>query len=180
MPAATTTRRTAAPTEITIDNQAEYTVRFEITGCGRCGGTGFYGPMSINGGRCFSCVNGMRRTRRGEAAKQLFDQTMDELMLVPVLDLKVGDLAFLDHGWRKLTDATERPTHGIMTVGRVTTEWFREMRLAYKSNTPRFGAIIMGEHFKVRRYTAEARLAMLHRMCGVAGAFVELKAQPAA
>lgn len=176
MTAATTPAVQANIADITIENQASYTVRFDTTTCGRCGGTGYWGPSSVDGGRCFGCVNGTRRTTRGEAAYKTFGEVMDELMAVSVLELKAGDQVYLQHGWRILTEATERPTRGSMTVGRVTTEWTREMWLAYGSK----GAIIMSELFKVRRYTPQARLAMLHRMCGVAGATVQLKQVKAA
>lgn len=66
---------------------------FESTSCGRCGGSGPYGPTCVYGGKCFKCCGrGMVLTKRGHAA-QLYYASLREK---PVEDIKAGDLVLYE------------------------------------------------------------------------------------
>lgn len=164
---------------ITADTHADYTATFEMIECRRCGGSGYYGPMSINGGRCFKCGGATKhRTKRGQEAYETFTALMDELMGVGVMEIAVGDRVYLGNRWRTITEVKHRDTHGKMTIGRETTEWFREAVLSYASKTE--SGYVMADHFRVRRYSGEARAEVLRRMCAVRGATVFRKETAAA
>lgn len=67
------------------------TITFETTDCGRCGGTGFFGPLSVDGGRCFGCAGGrIVLTRSGAIARKRYDAIM-ATMNTPIADVKPGD-----------------------------------------------------------------------------------------
>ena len=67
------------------------TITFETTDCGRCAGTGFFGPLSIDGGRCFGCAGGkIVLTRAGKIARKRYDDIMNRMKVTLDL-LKVGD-----------------------------------------------------------------------------------------
>jgi hypothetical protein len=64
---------------------------FESTSCGRCGGSGRYGPTSVYAGKCFKCHGrGEVLTKRGAAA-QMF---LNDLRKKPASEFKVGDLFY--------------------------------------------------------------------------------------
>lgn len=67
---------------------ATETRRFETRVCGRCWGTGRFGPLCVKGGVCFGC-NGAKRvlTRRGSAAVTFYRK----LCTVTAAELKPGD-----------------------------------------------------------------------------------------
>lgn len=71
--------------------------------CGRCGGTGSFGPLSVRGGICFNCGGAKKiLTKRGRAASFF----LHWLRSVPVTALKVGDLIQQDsitHGGEPYT-----------------------------------------------------------------------------
>lgn len=67
------------------------TIAFETTDCGRCGGSGMYGPMCIDSGRCFGCGGkGIRLSRAGKIARDRYDAIMGK-MHVRIDEIKAGD-----------------------------------------------------------------------------------------
>lgn len=61
---------------------------FEANTCGRCGGTGRFGPTCVYGGRCFGCGGtGAKLTKRGAAAAAFYNG----LLKKPATELAVGD-----------------------------------------------------------------------------------------
>lgn len=67
------------------------TIAFETTDCGRCAGTGMYGPTCIDGGRCFGCGGkGIRLSRAGKIARDRYDAIMGK-MHVRIDEIKAGD-----------------------------------------------------------------------------------------
>lgn len=62
---------------------------FETDPCSRCGGDGTY-PSLVDNGRCFGCAGtGRKLTRRGKAAKHIFDTTLAQ-MDTPIEDVQIG------------------------------------------------------------------------------------------
>lgn len=104
---------------------------FESVGCSRCGGTGMFGPLSVEGGRCFKC-SGQKEvlTKRGHAAQVYYNG----LTTKAVADVQVGDViechivtisGQLARTYRTVAAIGERVQHTGMwrsTVGNVTTE----------------------------------------------------------
>lgn len=75
---ATTTNDTAADTR-----------KLETAACGRCGGSGNYGPTCVYGGKCFRCCGaGKVYTKRGAAALKF----LESLRSKPAAELKAGDV----------------------------------------------------------------------------------------
>lgn len=69
---------------------------FEAVACGRCGGSGRYGPLSVYNGVCFGCSgSGIKLTKRGLAAATVYRESLT----VVVSDLKVGQKVL----WEGLT-----------------------------------------------------------------------------
>lgn len=67
------------------------TIAFDTTDCGRCAGTGMYGPTCIDGGRCFGCGGkGIRLSRAGKIARDRYDAIMGK-MHVRIDEIKAGD-----------------------------------------------------------------------------------------
>lgn len=67
------------------------TIAFETTDCDRCGGSGMYGPMCIDSGRCFGCGGkGIRLSRAGKIARDRYDAIMGK-MHVRIDEIKAGD-----------------------------------------------------------------------------------------
>jgi len=57
--------------------------------CGRCAGSGRYGPSCVYGGVCFKCNgNGAVLTKRGRAAQNF----LNDLRMRKMSEFKVGDL----------------------------------------------------------------------------------------
>ncbi|WP_150237097.1 hypothetical protein [Nocardiopsis quinghaiensis] len=77
------------------------TVIFENTECGRCDGSGQYGPASVANGVCFSCAGKKTRlTKKGERASNETTRLLDERSSVPLSDLKEGDVIWAKaSGW---------------------------------------------------------------------------------
>ncbi|HJW36568.1 MAG TPA: hypothetical protein VJ769_08010 [Actinomycetes bacterium] len=74
-------------------------VTFETTDCTRCGGTGAFGPLAVEAGRCFKCRGGKRQlTRAGAAARKAFEAVTDQ-MSRPVGEIAVSDKVKLSKGW---------------------------------------------------------------------------------
>lgn len=70
----------------TAANEPE--LRLESVVCGRCGGSGKFGPTCVWNGICFGCSgSGRKYTKRGAAAA-LF---LEHLREVPIETLKVGE-----------------------------------------------------------------------------------------
>lgn len=66
-------------------------IRFTTTDCGRCSGTGMYGPRSVAGGQCMACKGGrVVLTRAGRTARIAYDRAMDEALNVPLGDIAPG------------------------------------------------------------------------------------------
>lgn len=67
------------------------TITFETSDCGRCAGSGMYGPISIDGGRCFSCHgSGIALTRAGRIARKRYDAIIGK-MHVRIDEVRPGD-----------------------------------------------------------------------------------------
>lgn len=67
------------------------TITFETTDCGRCAGTGMYGPLCVDSGRCFGCGGkGIRLSRAGKIARDRYDAIMAK-MHVRIDEIKAGD-----------------------------------------------------------------------------------------
>lgn len=65
---------------------------FEHTACGRCGGSGYFGPACVSRGLCFGCSGrGWVHTKRGAAANAF----LSDLLHVPASELQVGDRYFV-------------------------------------------------------------------------------------
>ncbi|MEU6362186.1 hypothetical protein [Streptomyces albidoflavus] len=70
-------------------------IRFETTECGRCDGSGRFGPNAIQSGTCFDCQGtGTRLSARGKTARRRYDEACAEKLTVPATDLKPGDRIF--------------------------------------------------------------------------------------
>lgn len=94
-------------------------IQFETTDCSRCGGTGYFGPICVNGGRCFKCGGGKRQdTRAGAFARKAFRAIIDA-NTAPVASLKVGDRVKWTGTWygvESLPEATESGEVGCDNV----------------------------------------------------------------
>lgn len=67
-------------------------IRFETTECGRCGGTGQFGPTAVDNGRCFNCTgNKTVLTRKGRAARDAYEQLELDNLVVHASELSEGD-----------------------------------------------------------------------------------------
>lgn len=107
----------------TANRTAGITVKFETTDCSRCGGTGEFGPRSVNGGRCFSCAGSrVVLSRSGKAAKKRYDAIIAKMDRT-VEDIEPGDIiqARLAKGllssataWIKVTSVSADDTTGHM------------------------------------------------------------------
>lgn len=86
-------------------------LRFETTECTRCGGSGSYGPVQVEGGRCFTCLGkGIMLTRRGRLAKSFLDENL-ETMNKALEDIVPGERVWLELGmsnvyrWMTVTES---------------------------------------------------------------------------
>lgn len=76
-------------------NEPKIAVTFETARCLKCGGSGFYGPTSIDSGKCWSCTGkGAVLTRAGKFAQKRYQAIMAEMM-TPMTEVKPGDLAYI-------------------------------------------------------------------------------------
>lgn len=81
-------------------------LHFETSPCGRCCGTGYFGPKSVKGGVCFQCGGGKNLlTRRARTARDRFDSLLVERLGRPSTELKAGDVVFSHYttivdGWK--------------------------------------------------------------------------------
>lgn len=70
-------------------------IRFETTECGRCMGTGRFGPASIRSGQCFNCHgDGKVLSRRGTTARERYDALVLERLGRRVWELAEGDVVW--------------------------------------------------------------------------------------
>lgn len=77
---------TTPPAEVTAETKLS--ALLETRACGRCSGTGSFGPMSVMGGRCFKCGGtGRLYTKRGQAALDFYRG----LAYTPVEGIAPGD-----------------------------------------------------------------------------------------
>ena len=108
-------------------------IRFTTTECGRCSGTGRYGPMSVAGGQCMGCKGGgIVLTRAGKTARAAYDVAMDEALNTALEDVTPGDLVwsaahkeidgrYAEYGYRwrvvKTLEATESKVYRTLPDG---------------------------------------------------------------
>lgn len=75
-----------------MDKTTVKTSPFEHHSCGRCGGTGYTGFTWVQGGLCFGCSgSGIRYTKRGYAARLMYDESLT----VPFEAVKLGDKVYM-------------------------------------------------------------------------------------
>jgi hypothetical protein len=78
---------------------------FPIVECYRCGGTGRFGPDTVEGGVCFGCRGAKTVVLRGKAAKAWAAFLKAQPSRTVVADeLKIGDLVVSDLTHRKTQD----------------------------------------------------------------------------
>lgn len=66
-------------------------LRFQLSPCGRCGGSGMHGPKQVQGGRCFTCGgSGEVITRNGARALEAYRALMTERMGTPAEEITEG------------------------------------------------------------------------------------------
>lgn len=83
----------------------------ETRACGRCGGSGRYGPYSVMGGRCFGCNGqGYKFTKRGERVRNYF------------LALSQTDARYVQVGERIWTDPVVAGSQTFYRGGWATVE----------------------------------------------------------
>jgi len=106
------------------------TLHFETSPCGRCGGSGMFGPKSVKGGVCFTCSgNGKLLTRRGKTARNRYDSLLVERLGRRVWELAEGDVVWSHYSawagftpydspkaWRTVKSATYTPESGSAQI----------------------------------------------------------------
>src|SRR5262245_60141187 len=95
---------------------------FETEPCGRCGGGGMYGPLSVKAGRCFGCGgSGTRFSKRGAAAVEFYRASLPTKRAE---DLQVGDRfrASIQDRWATVTAVRPSPSRGTTEVSYVDVE----------------------------------------------------------
>lgn len=174
----TTTAPAITADEITADNEKDFLITFEKEECFRCCGTGYYGPMVIDGGRCFDCRGKkVRLTKAGRKAYETTSKLRDELMGTPVTELAADDVVFVDNRWRKLVAVREDESYSKVTIGDQVTEYFTRVTLKYGTHGQ--AGISMYPTNKVWRYSPEAKAELLRRLLTVNGAIITRKEQAA-
>lgn len=140
---------------------AGITVKFETTGCGRCAGSGMFGPLSINGGRCFTCGgSGAVLSRSGKAARKRFD-AITEKMTKKVDDVQPGDIVRLDlsrgvtrsaRAWVEVTNIGEaNGAYMISTENGIETKIpFIKIEFAAEARLDGWTAPLTQSHFSIK------------------------------
>lgn len=145
---------------------AAISIKFETESCGRCGGTGYYGPTCVNGGRCFKCGGGKtQRTRAGEFARKAFNAIV-EANTAPVATLEVGQKIKWAGSWYGVLTAPESTESGKVGQANVKLEIFNRREGGRK-------LMIMGAEDAVILWDADVWVAAATRVARLKGAMVE-------
>jgi hypothetical protein len=107
---------------VTLDGFTFYTTKlgFPIEECSRCGATGYFGPRSVDGGRCFDCggnaVVNSRGTSGDIAAEYRNDLRRSRNAIVRTM--KPGDVILYGDEWKTVahTQITDK-TCGSSLIG---------------------------------------------------------------
>ncbi|MGA5598333.1 DUF6011 domain-containing protein [Streptomyces cellulosae] len=106
-------------------------INFETRPCGRCFGSGEFGPKSVEGGVCFGCRGaGDVNTRRGRLAFTRFEEAVTARMGRPAAELKPGDKVWASYtviadGWRPVEMPKAWRTVVAVKVGEPSTYTYK-------------------------------------------------------
>jgi len=108
-------------------------IRFESGECGRCDGSGSFGPRIVNGGRCFDCKGtGRTLTTNGSRARSAYIAALNERTSV-----EIGSLVAGDQVWHYNRPGTRQ---GWVTVISVEADPLNPGRVAMKTSGQGFNA----------------------------------------
>jgi hypothetical protein len=104
-------------------------IHFETSPCGRCCGTGSFGPKMVEGGRCFQCKGAKQLlTARGRTARKRYDEMVLERLGAPIADLKPGDVIWASYeawaGFQPVTSVRAWRTVKAVTLDESYTTTF--------------------------------------------------------
>lgn len=107
---------TATKTKAPVETNAH---GFPIVNCSRCGGSGKYGPLSVQNGTCFKCSGSGKAIKGGKVAKAWVDfvNAYRAATRVSIEEVQPGELIGEWRGWDKTCRREEYRTVERVEVG---------------------------------------------------------------